>query len=185
MSDQEAWRTSVIVIKRFSKAVEHNYDATTEVVQQGAGTQRFIVFPDVLQTDNKDPKSCTNKKKTEATIECHPLDHFICAGSEGSRSLSLRYYIKRVEGQMTMWDDFKKAFEAFMMYNYRCSAYKLTTEETRKFALHGYAVSRDHICSACHEPSRVGCCANYSKANRTKRWRIWNMELVREDVEAN
>jgi hypothetical protein len=45
VSTQDAWKVQTVDHARFSKAVVHNYAATSEVVRQGADTQRFLVFP--------------------------------------------------------------------------------------------------------------------------------------------
>lgn len=107
---------------------------------------------------------------------------FLRAGPEGNQGKYKRYYVRRKEGYVTAWGDFKEAFKNFVNFRNAGSKYKLTVEETGPFARLGYEITRDNLCSACHQIARVGCCAHYSLANRAPQWRIRNMELVVEDI---
>jgi hypothetical protein len=85
-------------------------------------------------------------------------------------------------GAVTDWVEFKKAFDAYVRYKHPGEAWKLSTDEKGPFTKLGYEVAQENLCKACGRSAVSGCCPDYSGANRVKRWRIRNMELVREGV---
>jgi hypothetical protein len=49
---QDTWKTSTVAHTKFSKAIVHNYAATSEVIRDGTGMQRIIACPeDAVQTN--------------------------------------------------------------------------------------------------------------------------------------
>ena len=165
---------SRILSTELPNLVARSLSAYFGLVRSLGSASFWSACPDVLKESRED-----------AMIQGNLVYRFLRAGINGSRSKTSRYYVRRIEGQVTSWEDFKKAFEAFKQYNHRSDPFKVTTNEKAPFMRLGYELSHDHICSACHEQARVGCCVNYSNANRSKRWRIWNMELVRESLEGD
>jgi phage/plasmid-associated DNA primase len=107
---------------------------------------------------------------------------FLRAGPDDSASSRVRTYVVQKKGAFTEWADFKKAFDAYVRYKHPGEKWKLTTDERGPFTKLGYTVVHEHTCKACGSVALVGCCPAYSSANRVKRWRIRDLELVREDV---
>jgi len=109
---------------------------------------------------------------------------FLTAGPDGNASRSMCYYVRRVEGSVVEWPDFSNAFDNYIEFKHSnvpaAMAFKLTTKHVAPFTRLGYRIEHTHMCKSCWQVSHVNCCSYYSKPNRSKRYRIRHMELVRE-----
>ena len=204
VSAQDMWKVQPVDHARFSKAVVHNYAATSEVVRQGADTQRFLVFPGgsvpALEHDrlgkllklrdgddgggsfrSAGPAVLRGDAQEDAMAEGNLLYQFLVAGPDDNSSLHTRHFVRQIPGAVTEWPALKSAFDAYVRYKHPGRTWTLSTKEVSAFHKLGYEVLQDNMCCACGQRALFGCCPNYSKANRSKRWRVHHMELVREE----
>ena len=83
------------------------------------------------------------------------------------------------------WPDFANAFKNYIEFKQShvpgAKSYRLNAKHTAPFVRLGYRVEHTYMCTVCWNESHSGCCSGYSKANRTRRYRILDMELVRKD----
>ena len=118
----------------------------------------------------------------EAQVEGNLVHKFLRAGPEESATRWVRTYVVHRKGAVTEWSAFKKAFDAYVRYKHPGEKWVLKTDERGPFARLGYRVVHENMCKACGKPGLSGCCEEYKAANRIKRWRILDMELVREEI---
>ena len=142
-----------------------------------------------LRADGNDRKifwsicpATLKEARDDARAEGNLVHKFLTAGPDDSSSKWKRVYVRQVKGMVTDWTVFKRAFDAYIRYKHPGSTWRLNTEERGPFTLLGYTVAHENLCKACGMQGHQGCCDAYSKANRVKRWRIHDMELVREDI---
>lgn len=120
--------------------------------------------------------------KDEALAEANHLYRFLTADPDETSSRSKRVVVRQVQGAVTQWPDLKAAFQAYMRYKHpsvKCEA--LSTSNTGVFQRLGYQVRHVNVCKACGAEGG-SCCDQYTRANRGKQWRIYDMELVRTVV---
>jgi phage/plasmid-associated DNA primase len=116
----------------------------------------------------------------DAMAEGNLVYQFLVAGPDDSSSLRTRHFVRQIPGAVTEWPALKSAFDAYVRYKHPGRSWTLSTKEVGPFLKLGYEVVQDNMCCACGQRALSGCCPNYSKANRSKRWRVRHMELVRE-----
>jgi hypothetical protein len=116
----------------------------------------------------------------DAMIDGNLLYQFLVAGPDDSSTLHTRHYVRQISGAVTEWPALKSAFDAYVRYKHPGRAFQLKTKEVGPFLRLGYKITQDNMCRACGQAALAGCCSNYSRANRSKLWRVHNMELVRE-----
>lgn len=90
--------------------------------------------------------------------------------------------MRRVEGAVTPWVEFKRAFDAYVRYKHPGMKHVLSTDELGPFVKLGYHVIREQLCKGCGTKAGAFCCPSASRANRSLLWRIHDMELVREQL---
>jgi phage/plasmid-associated DNA primase len=139
------------------------------LIEETKGTSFWAACPAVLREAQEDAMANGNL-----------VYRFLRAGPDENASLTSRCFVRQVQGAVTEWSDFKKVFDAYVRYKHRGMKWVLNVNETGPFTKLNYDVVRISLCRACGGSARVGCCVNYSTANRSKKWLIKNMELVRE-----
>ena len=127
------------------------------------------------------PESLRDAQEDAMTVG-NLVYRFLRAGPDENASLTSRCFVRRIVGKSTDWEVFKKAFEAYVRYKHAGTRWTLNVHETGPFVNLGYTLHRIKVCLACMGVAHVGCCSNYSNANRSTKWIIENMELVREDI---
>lgn len=123
--------------------------------------------------------------KDEALAEANHLYRFLTADPEETSSRSTRVVVRQVQGAVTAWTDFKAAFQAYMRFKHPSVKYEPpSTSNASVFQRLGYQVKHVHVCKACGAEGG-SCCEQYTRANRVKLWRIYDMELTRTAVGAD
>ena len=114
----------------------------------------------------------------DAMADGNLVYQFLVAGPVNSSSLRTEHFVRQIPGTITEWTALKSAFDAYVRYKHPGRSWTLSTKEVGPFLKLGYEVVQENMCCACGQRALSGCCPNYSKANRSKRWRIHGMELV-------
>jgi phage/plasmid-associated DNA primase len=110
------------------------------------------------------------------------LYRFLTAGRDENQSSSHRYYVMFEQGAITQMSRIKDVFKNYMRFKYPESKDKMWPEDESAFKRLGYIVEKCNLCKSCDHAHKVGCCANYSRANRTCKVVIWNLKLVTEEI---
>ena len=106
---------------------------------------------------------------------------FLTAGPEDNKTAYYKYYVQYRQGAMTNLADVKKSFENYMKFNYRNVNWKWTNDYT-PFKQLGYSVDYMHMCKSCGHEAKKGCCDQYHVANRSKRYVVKDLEIVKEAI---
>ena len=114
-----------------------------------------------------------------AMAENNMVYRFLTADPDETSTPSMRIVIRHTPGAETQWLEFKKAFTAWMRYKQPNAHWDLKASDTGVFTRLGYEVRPVQVCKACGATGG-SCCEGYSRANRSVRTLIINMELVRE-----
>jgi hypothetical protein len=88
-------------------------------------------------------------------------------------------YFMRQEGAVMLLQYFKNKFINYMRFRHPGVKYRWTSDYS-SFNRLGYKVVHQHVCKGCGSHAEAGCCANYSVANRSKRYVIENLVCVEE-----
>lgn len=86
-------------------------------------------------------------------------------------------YFMKQHGVAMLLQDFKNKFMNYMRFRHPLVKYRWTSDYS-SFSRLGYRVVCQHVCKACGSHAEAGCCANYSSANRSKRYVIENLVCV-------
>jgi hypothetical protein len=110
----------------------------------------------------------------ESMVNGNMLYQFLVAGLDdgGTR------YVRQTLGAITDWSKFNSAFVAYMRHTHTGKTWTLSIKAAWPLHKLGYEILHDQLCCSCGARALSGCCTDYSKANRVKRWRIHDMELV-------
>ncbi len=91
------------------------------------------------------------------------------------------YFMKR-QGAVMLLQDFKNKFINYMRFRHPGVKYRWTSDYS-SFGRLGYRVMHLNVCKGCGSHAEAGCCADYSVANRSKRYVIENLLCVENDNE--
>ena len=127
------------------------------------------------------PKALSEAQE-DAMMEGNLLHRYLTASPEECSTKTKRVYVRMRKGSVTKWSDFKTAFDAYVKFKHPGKAWTLSTDDVVPLTQLGYTVFRDSLCKSCGAHAVKGCCPEYSSANRTQRWNIYDMELVIEYV---
>ena len=160
---------------KFSKMICALTGARSVPSRNGLVVDRYIEFPSIHVKEAQDETMGSNDY----------VYKFLTAGPDGTANNSTSYYVRHMAGSFVAWPDFANAFKNYIEFKQShvpaAKSYRLNAKHTAPFVRLGYRVEHTYVCTVCWNESHSGCCSGYSKANRTRRYRILDMELVRND----
>ncbi|KAI8815684.1 uncharacterized protein EV422DRAFT_572497 [Fimicolochytrium jonesii] len=119
------------------------------------------------------------------------IHRFLTAGPDENKSKEACFFVRKrvLEGDARLrctLDDVKKMFMNYMKFNHPQVKYTWDENDLTTFKQLGYEISLLHICKSCGKKAKGGkepCCEHYHAANRTKRTYVYDLEMVREEIE--
>jgi len=106
---------------------------------------------------------------------------FLTAGPDDNKSSTHRYYIVHKPGAFANLADVKKMFENYMRFNHRGTNWKWTSDYT-PFKQLGFSVIYQNMCKSCGKGGKSGCCDQSHPSNRTKRYIVQDMEIIKQSI---
>lgn len=119
--------------------------------------------------------------------ETNLLYQFLTASPGTNETRNSDIYIVHNKGSITSLEKFKKYYKTYLHYKHDMKSF--TWSRTADHAIiegEGYTISQIQICASCGDKARApkkneeGCCHNFSRQNRRKKWVIQDME-IRDD----
>ena len=145
---------------------------STYIEYASSGKPFWAICPDSIKSARDD-----------AMIVGNLVYRFLTAGPDENATRTMKTYVRNIQGKTTDWEAFKNAFEAYVRYKLPGKKWSINVRESGPFTKLGYTIARIKICRACLGPAHANCCENYSNGNRSTKYVIENMELVREEIQ--
>ncbi len=99
---------------------------------------------------------------------------------KASGSRKIMYFVQQPNNSLWM-EEFKKKFYDYMRFRHPLVKHRWSKDYST-FKRLGYVVDRRHMCRACKQPARRGCCGNFNRANRSHIDIIMNIVCVEEHL---
>lgn len=169
-----------IIENELSNLIYKSLLAYWKVVKENVGKDFWDFAPDYFHDTKELARSATNW-----------LHRFLTTYPDDNKSTTAKYYCRKrvLEGEhriRTSINDVKKAFTNYMKFNHPGEKIVWDDGDHSTFKSLGYEVEEVNMCRSCRKKAKGGkepCCAEYSKANRSKRTFVCDLEIVCEAIQ--
>ena len=125
-----------------------------------------------------------DKQMEEFRRESDLLYQFITNPPGVNKTRNSNIWIEYKEGEITELETLKKKFKAFLNYKHGIQSYRWSnTSDHSTLRKEGYLIKRLHICAGCNKKAVKGCCDNFNRNNRRRKFVIENMVIRNEFID--
>jgi hypothetical protein len=112
------------------------------------------------------------------------LYQFITNPPGVNKTRNSNIWIEYKEGEITELETLKKKFKTFLNYKHNITSYRWSnTSDHSTLRKEGYFIKRLHICAGCNKKAVKGCCSNFNRNNRRRKFIIENMVIRNEFID--